>query len=112
MFTEEFNRLIDCYTSMELRAIITNKLVYEELSYDEDLPMPDDKSLPFGCLNFMGRLIAEIIRLTNPKTSIYVESTLGFYDNSGNDIFNMKTVGLIGKCIGVSGLNGLDQILC
>lgn len=96
---------------MELRALVTNKLVYEELSYDEDIPMPDDKSLPFGCLNFMGRLLGEILRLTNPKHSVFVESTLGFYDAAGNDILNMKTIGLIGKCIGVAGLNGLDQML-
>lgn len=103
---------MDCYTNMELRALITNKLVFEELSYDEDIPMPDERSLQFGVLNFMGRLMVEILRITNPKTSVYVESTLGFYDNQGNDIFNMKTVSLLRRCVGISGLNGLDKLLC
>lgn len=67
MFTEEFDRLIDCYTSMEVKAIITGKLSYEELSYDEDIPMPDDKSQQFGAVNFMGRLVQEIMRLTNHR---------------------------------------------
>lgn len=93
---------------MEIRALITNKLVFEELSYDEDIPMPDDKSLQFGCLNFMGRLAKEMIRLTNPKSIIYVESTFGFYDNLGNDVINIKTIGIIGKGLGICGLNGLD----
>lgn len=29
---------------MELRGLKTGTLEYEELSYDEDIPMPDEKS--------------------------------------------------------------------
>lgn len=45
MFIEEYDRLVNCYIDMEVNCLITNKLTYEELSYDEDIPMPDDKSL-------------------------------------------------------------------
>lgn len=45
MFIEEFDRLMDAYTNMEIACLVTRKLGYEELSYDEDIPMPDDKSL-------------------------------------------------------------------
>lgn len=57
MFTEEFNRLIECYTSMELKGLITGNKEYEELSYDEDIPMPDEKSKQYGAINFIGRLL-------------------------------------------------------
>ena len=40
-FSEEFDRLITCYIDMEETAFLTNKLEYEELYYDEDIPMPD-----------------------------------------------------------------------
>lgn len=44
MFLEEFDRLINAYIDMEVSALISKKLTYEELAYDEDIPMPDDKS--------------------------------------------------------------------
>lgn len=56
MFIEEFDRLMGCYVDMEVACIITKKLTFEELSYDEDIPMPDEKSLPFEVINFTGRL--------------------------------------------------------
>ncbi|CAD8147536.1 unnamed protein product [Paramecium pentaurelia] len=111
MFTEEFNRLIECYTSMELKGLITGNKEYEELSYDEDIPMPDEKSKQYGAINFIGRLLNQIILITNPREIVFVESTLGFYDSNGRDVLNLKTIGLILKCIGVSGLNGIDLLL-
>lgn len=49
--------------------------------------------------------------ITNPRDIVFVESTLGFYDSNGKDVLNLKTIGLILKCIGVSGLNGIDLLL-
>lgn len=45
MFIEEFDRLLENYINMEIACYISKKLTYEELSYDEDIPMPDDKSI-------------------------------------------------------------------
>jgi WASH complex subunit strumpellin len=57
MFIEEFDRLLGAYIDMEVSCLISKKLTYEELSYDEDIPMPDDRSIQFGAINFMGRLL-------------------------------------------------------
>ena len=56
MFIEEFERLVSAYITMECMYILTRKKAIEELSYDEDIPMPELKSEPPGCINFMGRL--------------------------------------------------------
>jgi WASH complex subunit strumpellin len=56
MFIEEFDRLITTYITMECMYLLTKKRTVEELSYDEDIPMPNLKSEPAGCVNFMGRL--------------------------------------------------------
>lgn len=80
IFNEEFNRLINCYIDMEVNAFLNNKLTIEELSYDEDIPMPDLKSAEQGSVNFMGRLLKEMLNLTNPKSAIYVDLTSSFFD--------------------------------
>jgi len=61
MFIEEFDRLMACYIDMEAACLLTKKLTFEELSYDEDIPMPDEKSLPFGVINFTGRLLKQVL---------------------------------------------------
>ena len=53
-----------------------------------------------------------MLHLTSPSNSIYIEATLGFYDaRTGSDVINMRTMNLLGKCIGNCGLNGLDRLL-
>lgn len=112
MFLEEFDRLINAYIDMEVHALQTNKLAIEELAYDEDIPLPDDKSRQFNVVNFMGRLLKEMLSLTEAKKTIYLESTLGFYESQkGDPVVTMKTLALLCRCIGITGLNGLDRLL-
>ena len=66
---------------MEVNAFLNNKLTIEELSYDEDIPMPDLKSAEQGSVNFMGRLLKEMLSLTNNRNSIYVDITSSFFDS-------------------------------
>lgn len=114
---------------MEVNAFLNNKLTIEELSYDEDIPMPDLKSAEQGSVNFMGRLLKEMLNLTNSRSSIYVDLTSSFFDSKSEKevnfflikyikyiiylkTLNMKSIAMIHRCIGVSGLNGLDRLLC
>ena len=79
--------------------------------YDEDIPIPKikDKIEP-GTMNFMGRLLKALIELTDQKTTVYIDHSLGFFElSTGREILTMKTLGLLYKCIGLSGMNGLDR---
>ena len=68
MYIEEFDRLINCYIEMEIVSYITGKMTFEELSYEEDIPMPNAKTIAeFNSVNFMGRLLKQIKLLTDPK---------------------------------------------
>lgn len=40
MFYEEFEKLINAYADMEKLFLITREVGYEELNYDETIPMP------------------------------------------------------------------------
>jgi len=91
IFNEEFNRLINCYIDMEVNAFLNNKLTIEELSYDEDIPMPDLKSSEQGSVNFMGRLLKEMLSLTYNRNSTYVDITSSFFDSkSEKEVESLK----------------------
>ena len=78
--------------------------------YDEDIPMPDKAIIEPGTVNFMGRLLKVLMQLTNANSTVYIDHALGFFEiGSGREIITMKTLGVLYKCIGVSGLNGLDK---
>lgn len=98
---------------MEQNAFLTGTLDFEDMLYDEDIPMPNiEANKKLGSVNFMGRLLNQILTLTDGKKAVYIDHSMGFYEiNTGNEILTLKTLGLLYKCIGVSGMSGLDKYL-
>jgi WASH complex subunit strumpellin len=85
---------------------------FDEYFYDENIPMPPKNAAhnEEGTVNFMGRLLKALQSFTDPRTTLFLENPLGFYEiGTGKDVLTMKTLGLLYRCIGVSGLNGLDK---
>lgn len=61
--------------------------------------------------NFIGRLAREIIRLTDPRQSVYLDQTSSWYDiKSHKPILNKETITLVASAIEISGLVGLDRL--
>jgi WASH complex subunit strumpellin len=74
------------------------------------MPNPKSPNHEQGTVNFMGRLLKALQNLTDPKNTVYIDHALGFFElGTGKEIITMKTLGLLYRCIGVSGLNGLDK---
>lgn len=65
---------------MEVNAFLNNKMNIEELSYDQDIPMPDIKTAEQGSVNFTGRLLKEMFYLTNNRLTMYIDITSSFFD--------------------------------
>lgn len=83
-------------------------MTLEELIDDDDyIPLATDNEGH----NFMGRLSTEILTLTDPKRAIFLDMMPAFYDLvSYKESFSMKTIWMIRKCIGVSGLQGIENL--
>jgi len=83
---------------------------YEELNYDDYIPMPKFKYE--NCNSFLGYLLNEIIYFTNPKKAVFIQSAFGFYDfDQKKEVLTLKTLNILYKCIGISGLQGIDNLL-
>ena len=66
--------------------------------------MPDFDNFEQGTVNFLGRLLKEILRITHFSNSRYVDYCSSFYSINGDELFTPKIIGLIGQCIGTTGL--------
>lgn len=78
MFYEEFEKLIYCYVDMEKSALIVEDVGFEELNYDEDIPIPNLKDPE--CNTFLGWILRELIELTNPRRATFILTSYGFFN--------------------------------
>ncbi|EZA48313.1 hypothetical protein DMN91_008109 [Ooceraea biroi] len=74
----------------------------------------DKHALPTdnNSLTFMGRLARELIHITEPRTTVYIEHSLAWYDiKTQNEVLNYKIFSVILETIGTPGLSGLDKLI-
>ncbi|XP_066594760.1 WASH complex subunit 5 isoform X2 [Prorops nasuta] len=80
-------------------------------------PLGDDKLFlrtteSNTAVNFMGHLTRELIRITDPKTTVYIEHTLAWYElKTQTEVVNQKLFSVILEAVGTPGLSGLDQLI-
>ncbi|XP_047367322.1 WASH complex subunit 5 isoform X2 [Vespa velutina] len=65
-----------------------------------------------NCLTFIGRLTRELIRITDPRNTVYIEHTLAWYDiKTQVEVLNYKVFTMILDAIGTPGLAGMDKLI-
>jgi hypothetical protein len=62
-------------------------------------------------MNFMGRLMLEILSQTDPRKSTYIEQKSGWFDVNNKEIIGLLQFSLLNQSIGVFGLNGMDTLI-
>ncbi|CAK9823853.1 WASH complex subunit 5 [Anthophora retusa] len=61
---------------------------------------------------FIGRLARELIRITDPRTTVYIEHSLAWYDlRTQSEVLNYKIFSRTLEAIGTPGLAGLDKLI-
>ncbi|XP_076752994.1 WASH complex subunit strump isoform X1 [Xylocopa sonorina] len=61
---------------------------------------------------FIGRLARELIRITDPRTTVYIEHSLAWYDlKTQAEVLNYKMFSRTLEAIGTPGLTGLDKLI-
>ncbi|KAF2904175.1 hypothetical protein ILUMI_01995 [Ignelater luminosus] len=112
IWQEEVTRIINYNVEQECNGFLRNKVHAWESAYQSrHVPIPHYPPSDTSSENFIGRLAREIIRLTDPKNSIYLEQTSTWYDiKTHKPILNKQTFSLISSAIEVTGLVGLDRL--
>uniref|UniRef100_A0A3Q3K6J9 WASH complex subunit 5 n=1 Tax=Monopterus albus TaxID=43700 RepID=A0A3Q3K6J9_MONAL len=76
------------------------------------IPIPKFPSVDESA-TFIGRLCREILRITDPKVTCYIDQMNTWYDlKSHQETTNNRLFSEIQNTLGTFGLNGLDRLLC
>ncbi|KAL0270980.1 UNVERIFIED_CONTAM: hypothetical protein PYX00_008233 [Menopon gallinae] len=113
IWQEELARIIGYNVEQECNSFLRNKVSDWQSNYQSrTIPIPKFPPIHSGSVNFIGRLARELIRVTDPKITIYLEETATWYDlKTKNEIINIKFFSKITKSVQTPGLMGLDRLL-
>eukprot|EP01062_Namystynia_karyoxenos_P056266 TRINITY_DN47237_c0_g1_i1.p1 TRINITY_DN47237_c0_g1~~TRINITY_DN47237_c0_g1_i1.p1 ORF type:complete len:1201 (+),score=529.48 TRINITY_DN47237_c0_g1_i1:83-3604(+) len=113
IWQEEFSRLVNFNVEMECNRFLTKK-IYEWQSrfQSEAIPIPRFPA-PEGdrCVNFMGRLVDQLLEQTDSRRTMYVSQLSAWYDERGHAVVGLHTFGALHSAIDTPGMAGLDKLL-
>ncbi|XP_069674332.1 WASH complex subunit 5 isoform X3 [Periplaneta americana] len=112
IWQEEVSRIISYNVEQECNSFLRNKVQdWQSVHQSKTIPIPKFPPIDNTSVNFIGRLARELIRITDPKTTVYIESMTAWYDaKTHNEIINLKFFSKVTKSVGTAGLTGLDRL--
>uniref|UniRef100_A0A8D3D872 WASH complex subunit 5 n=1 Tax=Scophthalmus maximus TaxID=52904 RepID=A0A8D3D872_SCOMX len=85
---------------------------WQSVHQSTHIPIPKFPSVDESA-TFIGRLCREILRITDPKVTCYIDQMNTWYDlKSHQEVTNSRLFSEIQNTLGTFGLNGLDRLLC
>lgn len=111
IWQEEVMRIISFNVEQECNSFMRRKIQFSRYQNDS-IPIPVHPQLPNdSSVTFIGRLGRELLRITEPKTTIYVDLLTSWFDvRSHQELVDQKFTGKINESIEVNGLVGLDKL--
>ncbi|XP_019864763.1 WASH complex subunit 5 isoform X2 [Aethina tumida] len=112
IWQEEVTRIINYNVEQECNGFLRNKVHnWQSVYQNKHVPIPYYPKSDAISENFIGRLARELIRITDPRTSVYLMQTSTWYDiKTHKPVFNKEIIGLIASAIEIAGLAGLDRL--
>lgn len=99
IWQEEFNKVINRYIDLESNTFLSKRLKIDELIDNDDyIPIP--QQVDNLSATFMGRLVRELLALTDPKTTVFIEYTNCFYDvNNFKEVISNESSSFMINCV-------------
>ncbi|XP_072908939.1 WASH complex subunit 5 [Hemitrygon akajei] len=112
IWQEEVSRIINYNVEQECNNFLRTKILdWQSMYQSTHIPIP--KYHQAGESTFIGRLCGEILRITDPKMTCYIDQINTWYDlKSHQEVTNNQLFSEIQNSLGTFGLNGLDRLLC
>ncbi|CAI9726515.1 WASH complex subunit 5-like [Octopus vulgaris] len=112
IWQEEVSRIINYNVEMECNSFLRTKVIdWQSVYQSKTIPIPRFAPVD-ASVNFIGRLAREILRITDPKNTSYVDQMKAWYDlKSKQEIVNRLLFQKLQKAVGSFGLNGLDRLI-
>uniref|UniRef100_A0A3Q3BQ39 WASH complex subunit 5 n=1 Tax=Kryptolebias marmoratus TaxID=37003 RepID=A0A3Q3BQ39_KRYMA len=113
IWQEEVSRIINYNVEQECNCFLRTKIQdWQSVHQSTHIPIP--KFAPVDeSATFIGRLCREILRITDPKATCYIDQLNTWYDlKNHQEVTNNRLFSEIQNTLGTFGLNGLDRLLC
>uniref|UniRef100_A0A8C5DMK5 WASH complex subunit 5 n=1 Tax=Gouania willdenowi TaxID=441366 RepID=A0A8C5DMK5_GOUWI len=113
IWQEEVSRIINYNVEQECNSFLRTKIQdWESVHQSTHIPIPKFPSVDESA-TFIGRLCREILRITDPKSTCYIDQMNTWYDvKTHQEVTNNRLFSEIQSTLGTFGLNGLDRLLC
>uniref|UniRef100_A0A8D3C896 WASH complex subunit 5 n=1 Tax=Scophthalmus maximus TaxID=52904 RepID=A0A8D3C896_SCOMX len=113
IWQEEVSRIINYNVEQECNSFLRTKIQdWQSVHQSTHIPIPKFPSVDESA-TFIGRLCREILRITDPKVTCYIDQMNTWYDlKSHQEVTNSRLFSEIQNTLGTFGLNGLDRLLC
>ncbi|CAB4023119.1 WASH complex subunit strumpellin, partial [Paramuricea clavata] len=112
IWQEEVSRIINYNVEQECNSFLRTKVydwqsIYQSTTIPIPIFPPVDESV-----NFIGRLAREILRITDPKSTCYIEESGAWYDyRTKEEVVNLLLFRELQYSVDSFGLTGLDKLL-
>ena len=118
IWQEEFSRIINFHVEQECNSFLKKKVFdWESIYQSKNIPIPVYSTLNTGnsvndqSVNFIGRLAREILRITDPRTTYYIEKKSAWYDlKTKEEVVNLRLFKKLELSLNSFGLHGLDSL--
>uniref|UniRef100_A0A3Q1CRV9 WASH complex subunit 5 n=1 Tax=Amphiprion ocellaris TaxID=80972 RepID=A0A3Q1CRV9_AMPOC len=113
IWQEEVSRIINYNVEQECNSFLRTKIQdWQSVYQSTHIPIPKYPPVDESA-TFIGRLCREILRITDPKVTCYIDQMNTWYDmRSHQEVTNNRLFSEIQGTLGTFGLNGLDRLLC
>ncbi|XP_058458718.1 WASH complex subunit 5 [Malaya genurostris] len=112
IWNEEMQRIIAYNAQRECNPFNKSKIQEWDSEYQSStIPIPNYEPIDMASITFIGRLAREILRITDPKITTYVEICKTWYDQKTHkSILTNKFASRIIETLGPPGLIGIDKL--
>uniref|UniRef100_A0A8C9SLQ9 WASH complex subunit 5 n=1 Tax=Scleropages formosus TaxID=113540 RepID=A0A8C9SLQ9_SCLFO len=113
IWQEEVSRIINYNVEQECNSFLRTKIQdWQSVYQSTHIPIPKYSPVDESA-TFIGRLCREILRITDPKVTCYIDQMNTWYDmRTHQEVTNNRLFSEIQHTLGTFGLNGLDRLLC
>lgn len=114
IWIEEASRIVGYNVEQESSKYTLKKIPDSESIYQSPIkPVPrfPRTETEKSCVNFMGRMVSALLKMTDPRLTIYSRDCSGWFLPDGHEMCGGKMIGIVRKSLGVNGISGIDRLL-
>jgi len=112
IWQEELSRIVNYNVEQECNSFLRVKVMdWQSIYQSTTIPIPRFNAVDES-VNFVGRLAREVLRITDPRTTLYSSKMNAWYDmKTKEELLNSTIFSLIQRSLDTPGLVGLDKLM-